>query len=69
MEHVQRLSSKAKVTDDDYKIMASALDNLNWTFETTKKGQLTERPWQLCEIPWQPWDRVPLRNTFRSSLM
>ena len=39
MEHVQRLSSKAKVTDDDYKIMASALDNLNWTFEITKKEE------------------------------
>ena len=39
MEHVQRLGSKAKVTQDDYKIMASALDNLNWSFEITKKEE------------------------------
>ena len=36
-EHVQRLNSKAKVTQDDYHIMASLLDALNWSFEITKE--------------------------------
>lgn len=38
-EHVQRLTSKAKVTQDDYHIMASLLDALNWSFEITKKEE------------------------------
>ena len=38
-EHVQRLTSKAKVTQDDYKVMASALDALNWSFEIAKKEE------------------------------
>ena len=39
LEQVQRLTSKAKVTQDDYKIMASALDALNWSFEITNKEE------------------------------
>ena len=38
-EHVQRPGSKAKVTQDGYKIMASALDNLNWSLEITKREE------------------------------